>query len=94
MSFQPNDYTSPPRVYQDNTDHSLQPDFGHALSLDQVQLLSEMHQYDFAHSQDSNFGNTPLYQTSDAGQYPQSSGTYVQGDSSAADWMNMETSPF
>jgi hypothetical protein len=94
MTFQPSQYTSPPQAYQDNIDHSLQPDFGHALSLDQVQLLSEMQQYDFARSQNSDFGNSPLHQISEAAQYPQTFAPYVQGDSSAADWVDMGTSLF
>jgi hypothetical protein len=94
MSFRQNQYTSPPQAYQDNIGHSLQPDFGNELSLDQVQLLSEMHEYDFAHSLDSDFGNSSLQEASEPAQYPQSFGPYVQEDSSAADWMNMANSQF
>ena len=94
MPFQPNQYTSPPQAYQDNHDHSVQPDFGNTLSLDQVQLLSEMHRYDFSHSQDSDFSNSSLQEASESAQYPQSFGPYVQDDSSAVDWMNMANSQF
>jgi hypothetical protein len=94
MSFQPNQYTSPPQAYQDNIGHSLQRDFGNALSLDQVQLLSEMHQYDLAHSQDPGFDNSSLQEAPESGQYPQSFGPYVQEDSGAADWINMANSQF